>query len=274
LTDSSDYLHVWDYGGQNITWFMSGCNVSVYDVELSYTNGTYNLINHTLSTDNTTSILFLPFVGDYFSTSFASRMVVNLADQLSNNHTDFLIEVARQVSQLGIGLNGGLFMPTQTISDVKMERVFLASQYPINALSMLWAATALYLVLGIGLLTRAASEQGDTLSIELLPKSLTFDFNANPVSTTSTLLLAQQRITEPSAIVAEHFILSTSGGHSNVFAPALSTQNNTMDMFGDEKGEARLGIGFHSGLSPGLDEGLRKKVFRVGLPENGWDRYS
>lgn len=268
LTDGSDYLHVWDYGSENITWFMGGCNISVYDVELSYTNGTYNLIDRTLSAENTATMLFLPFVGDYFLTSFASRMVVNLANQLNNNHTDFLIEVARQVSQLGIGLNAGLFMPTQLISDVKMEKVFLASRYQINALGVLWAATVFYVILGVGLLIRAVNEQGDTLLIEPVSKSSTLDSDAHSASTTSTLLLAQQRVANPSAIVAEHFILSTSGGYQfNALAPALSIQNNVMDIFGDEKGEDRLGIGFHSELSSGINERLRKRVFCVGYQD-------
>lgn len=261
MTDGSDYLHVWDYGGKNITWFMGGCNISVYNVELSYSNGTYDLINRTLSAENTATMLYLPFVGDYFLTSFATCMVVNLANQLNNNHTDFLIEVAHQVSQLGIGLSAGLFMPTQIISDVKMEKVFLASQYQINALSMLWGATVFYVILGIGLLIGAISKQGDTLLTETVSKSSTLDSDAHSASTTSTILLAQQRVANPSAIVAEHFILSTSGGYQfNALAPALSIQSNVMDMFGDEKDEDRLGIGFHSKPSSGHNEQLRKSL--------------
>jgi hypothetical protein len=270
LTDGSDELLTRSYPSSNlnITWFMGGCNISVYDVELSYTNGTYNLTHRTLSSMNTTTMLFLPFVGNYFQTSFLSRMVDNLANQLNNNQTDFLTEVARQVSQLSIGLNAGLFVPTQTTSDVTIERDFLGSRYPINAVSMLWVSTALYLILGVGLLTRAASQQGDILLIEPIAESSTSDTNSHSISTTSTIALAQQRVADPCAIVAEHFILSTSGGQQfNALASALSIQKNAIDMFGDELSEERLGIGFHGGPSPALGEGIRKRIFCVGYQD-------
>jgi hypothetical protein len=270
LTDSSDELLVRIYNGSNfnITWFIGGCNISVYDVELSYTNGTYELTHCTLSPLNTTTLLFFPWVGNYFLTSFLSRMVVNLANQLNNNQTDFLTEVACQVSQLGIGLNAGLFMPTQPNSEVRMERDFLGSRYPINALSMLWVSTVLYLILGVVLLTRAASEQGDILPIEQIAESSRSDSNTHSVSTISTIALAQQRVANLCAIIAEHFILSESGGkQSNALAPALSIQKNPINMFGEDVREERLGIRFQRGQSLTTGEGLRKRIFCVGYQD-------
>lgn len=269
VTDGSDYLIDANKLPIDVIWFMGVCNVSVYDVELSYSNGTYELSNRTLSADNTTTMLFLPFVDDYFSSSFVPLLIPNLVSQVSNNNTDFLTEVARQVSQLGIGLNAGLFEPDQTVSDIKMQKAFLASRYPINALSMLWASTALYLILGVGLLVSAASEKGDVLLVESVTPSSTSDLHAYSSSTTSTLVLAQQRITSPSAIIAEHFILSTSSGiQSSLLAPTLSVQKDAMAMFGDEKGEERLCMGFQSELSPRINEGLRKRVFCVGYQDH------
>ena len=265
LTDGSDGLLVSNYGSsENITWFMGGCNISIYNVELSYTNGTYNLTHRTLSSTNTTTMLFLPFVGNYFTTSFVSRMVVNLGSQLNNYQTDFLTEVARQTSQLGIGLNAGLFSPTETISDVKMERDFLASRYPINAVCVLWTSTALYLIIGVWLLTRAASRQGDILLIEPITKSSRSDTITQSKSMTTTIALAQQRVADPCAIVAEHFVLSASGGRQpNALTPILSIQKKSVNMFGEEECQERLGIGFQNGLSPPLGEGLRKRFFGV-----------
>jgi hypothetical protein len=262
LTDGSDELLVRTYTGSNsnITWFMGGCNISVYDIELSYMNGTYDLTHRTLSPLNTTTMLFLPWVGSYFTTSFVSRMVVNLANQLNNNQTDFLTEVARQVSQLGIGLNAGLFMPTQTTSDVKIERDFLGSRYPINALSMLWASTVLYLILGVVLLTKAASQQGDNLLIEPTAESSRSDTSTHSPSATSTIVLAQQR-------VASYAIVASGEQQSNALAPSLSIQNDAIDMFGDEVCKKRLGIGFQSGQSPTLGEGSRKRIFCVGYQD-------
>jgi hypothetical protein len=189
-------------------------------------------------------------------------MVVNLASQLRNNQTDFLVEVARQISQIGIALNAGLFSPNQMMSNVMIQKNFLESRYPISSLSMLWASVGLYLILGIGLLARVANEKGDTLPI----KSRTTDSNQYSVPTTSTLALAQQWITNPSVIIAEHFVLSASNGNRppNVLAPALSIQKSAMKMFGDEAETARLGIGIQGGLSP---NGLRSRYFRVGYQD-------
>jgi hypothetical protein len=256
------YLDQW----MMLAWFTGACNISVYDVVLSYTNGTYNLTNRTLSGQNTTTLLFTPFIGNYFSSYFSTRMVVNLASQLRNNQTDFLVEVARQISQIGIALNAGLFSPNQMMSNVTIQKNFLASRYPISSLSMLWASAGLYLILGIGLLARVASEKGDTLPIESPLKSRTTDSNQYSVPTTSTLALAQQWITNPSVIIAEHFVLSASNGNRspNVLASALSIQKSAMKMFGDEAETARLGIGIQGGLSP---NGLRSRYFRVGYQD-------
>jgi hypothetical protein len=257
-----------DAPNKNLTWFVGGCNISVYDVKLSYTNGTYSLVNRTLSAGNTTSMLFLPFVGDYFLTSFGPRMIINLAGQLDNTESDFLVEIARQVSQLGIGLNAGLFVPAQTMSDVTMKNSFLVSRYPINALSLLWASVIFYLILGVGLLARAANEQGDTLLIEPVTKPSTSDTNTHSVSMTSTLALAQQWVTNPSTIVAEYLTLSTSTRkQSDVLAPALSIQKHAIKVFEDidETYTDRLGIGIHCGPSLRVSEGLRRRDFGVGL---------
>jgi hypothetical protein len=256
------YLDQW----MMLAWFTGACNISVYDVVLSYTNGTYNLTNRTLSGQNTTTLLFTPFIGNYFSSYFSTRMVVNLASQLRNNQTDFLVEVARQISQIGIALNAGLFSPNQMMSNVTIQKNFLASRYPISSLSMLWASVGLYLILSIWLLVRVANEKGDTLPIESPLKSRTTDSNQYSVPTTSTLALAQQWITNPSVIIAEHFVLSASNGNRspNVLAPALSIQKSAMKMFGDEAETARLGIGIQGGLSP---NGLRSRYFRVGYQD-------
>lgn len=263
VTDGSEYFWNSSTFPTEVIWFAGACNVSVYDVELSYSNGSYSLLSRTLSAENTSTMLFLPFVGDYFQNSFAPLIVPNLVSQISNNNTDFLVQVAWQVSELGIGLNAGLFVPTQTISDVNMEKTFLASRYPIYALSLLWASTASYLILGIGVLVRSAGETGAIEPVAEL-STLASKSNAYSMPTASTLVLAHQRIVSPAAIVAEHFILSKSDGYrSDIPTPTLSTQKDVMDMFGDERGEGRLGIGFWVGLSPEVNDGLRKRVFGV-----------
>jgi len=246
------------------------CNISVYDVALSYTNGTYNLTNRTLSMQNTTTMLFLPFSNPYFSELFAPRLVLNLESTSGTANSDSNgLQFRIQISQLGIGLNGGLFMPTQTSSDITMQRAFLASRYPVNALSLLWTSTALYVILGVGLLAHAANEQGEHLQIEPAAKSLTSDSGAHLVSTTSTLALTQRWVASPSAIITEHFIQSTSVRHKsnlNVPTQTLSVQQTAADMFGDESDTDRLGIGFQN---PGQGEGLnRRGKFHVGYQDH------
>src|ERR1700689_4620495 len=124
---------------------------------------------------------------------------------------------------------------------------------------MLWASAGLYFILGIWLLARAANEKGDTLPIESPLKSRTTDSNQHSVPTTSTLALAQHWITNPSAIIAEHFVLSAPNGNRspNVLASSASSiQKSVMKMFGDETETGRLGIGIQDSLSY---DGLRSR---------------
>ena len=199
-------------------------------------------------------------------TYFSSQMVVNLASQLRNNHTDFLVGVARQISQLGIALNAGLFFSNQMVSNVTIQRDFLASRYPLSSLSILWASAGLYLILGIGLLARAANEKGDTLPIKSPPKSRTTDSDQHSAPMTSTLALAQQWITNPSTIIAEHLVLSAPNGNRspNVLASASSIQKSAIKMFGDKTETGRLGIWIQGGLS---HDGLKSRIFRVGYQD-------
>ena len=249
---------------EEVRLYTGVCNISIYKVALSYKNGTYSLTNRTLVTQNTTTSLFSPFVAlplgapNIFLVS--TRMVANLQSQLNKNLTDFLVEIARQVSQLGMAFNAASLIPAQATSDVMVEKDFLASRYPLNALSMLWISTVLYLILGIGLLVRVANIQGDSVTIEPLMKSSTLNSNKYSALMTSTLALAQRWVTTPSAIIAEHFILSPSDGNRsfNILAPTLSIQKSTIDMFGDELQTNRLGIG------------LRHRGFFVGYQEQ-WD---
>jgi hypothetical protein len=266
-TDGSDYFILgnnadYDFG---ITWFIGGCNMSVYDIELTYMNGTYALASRSLADENTTTMFLFPFIGTYFNSYFGPRMVVNLGSQLNNNNTDFLVEVAYQASQLNMGLSAGMFTPTAAVSNVTMEKIVIASSYPLNALSMLWVATALYLALGFGLLITSLREQGDILSTDHLAISAS-DSLSVPTSTLSTLVLAQQRMVTPFALVAEHFVLPGHGGnHPDGLAPALSIQGNVMDMFLEAKDEERLGIGYKTRLSPETnEERMGNGIFSVG----------
>jgi hypothetical protein len=248
-----------------MTAWSGACNISVYDVTLSYKSGTYSLTNRTISSQNTTTTLFMPFSqpriegGNYFESYFFPRLVLNLAPQLNNIDANFLVEVARQISQLGMALDAGVVKPTQTLSDVTMTKEFLATRYPMNALLMLWASTVFYLILGVGLLARAAYEQEDTSSIEPLVKSSTLDSTEDSPPTTSVLALAQQWVTSPSAIIAQHFVLDETRS-SNTIVATVQNQKNVIDMFGDETGTDRLGIGFRNGR---LNNGLRCRHFCI-----------
>ena len=260
-TSDSDYFfsEFDEFNDEFITWFTGACNISIYDIELSYAHGTYNLANRTLSDQDTTTMFFLPFLDEYFLQSFGPRMVINLGSQINNTHTDFLVEVARQTSQLAIGLNAGILIPTPAVSNVIMEDTFIASRYPFNALIMLWAATSLYLSCGVMLVIRCI---GDVFATD-------YQINSSPsISPTfipSTLVLAQQRMIKPLAIVAEHFVLSgPRGSDYDGLSPALSVKAEVMDMFQEGKDEDRLGIGFENNFhSEGNEERIGDRIFGI-----------
>jgi hypothetical protein len=238
----------------------AACNISVYDVALSYTNGTYNLTNRTLSAQNRTMMLFLPFVNPYFTNFFVFRLVINPPNTTAGTANDWIWgQLSHQISQWGIGLNVGLFMPTQTMSDIAMQKAFLGSRYQINTLSLLWASAGFYLIVSVGLLARAANKQGELLPIVSITQPSTSDSNTQSVSIISMLALAQRWVASPFAIIAEHFVPSTLARSQSDFAPTLSTQKDTIDTFGDDTGTDRLGIGFQDDLSLRLSEGLRRR---------------
>lgn len=65
---------------------------------------------------------------------------------------------------MNIGFNAGSFTHlTRPRQMTKCRKISVASQYPINVLSILWASTAFYLILDAGLLVKATGTKGDTL---------------------------------------------------------------------------------------------------------------
>lgn len=158
----------------------------------------------------------------------------------------------------------GVFNPAPAMN-LSIESPFIASSYPLAALYLLWGATALYVLLGVVLLVLAGSQQGDEVRVQ---------GRANKMETTSTLALAHRRLVDPTAIVAEHFVLS--GDHSKGNARGeldeadlelLSVQDDAVEMFAEVRGRAqgRLRVGFDGGHAGGTAEqaGLRRRIFRV-----------
>ncbi|KAG9007793.1 hypothetical protein FRB93_007184 [Tulasnella sp. JGI-2019a] len=253
--------------GVSIAYYLGTCNVSVYDVRLSYSNDTYTLLSRTLADQNTTVAMFGPFVTDYFYPYFLPTLVVNLKALITNDSSgaSFPMEVARQVSQLALAYGSAMFTGLAA-QDGMVTKSYIASRYPIAALGLLWASALVYVCYGLVLLFKAMTATGDEVIIPTDDKKETV---------ISTLELAHARLVNPIAVVAERFLTSDaeaaqrSGGNGDVERLAdiadLSVQKDPLDMFaeGRDGGNGRLGVGFSSAVGGDGQSAVQKRVFRV-----------
>ncbi|KAG9007794.1 hypothetical protein FRB93_007185 [Tulasnella sp. JGI-2019a] len=256
--------------GASIAYYLGTCNVSVYDVHLSYSNDTYTLLSRTLADQNTTVAMFGPFVTDYFYPYFLPTLVVNLKALITSDSsgTNFPMEVARQVSQLALAYGSAMFTGLAA-QDGTVTKTYIASRYPLVALGLLWASALVYILYGLVLLFRAMAATGDEVIIP------TTD-DKKKETTISTLELAHARLVNPVAVVAERFLISDvevaqcrSGGDGNVERLAdvadLSVRRDPLDMFaeGRDGANGRLGVGFSSAVGGDGQLAIQKRIFRV-----------
>lgn len=259
--NTQDFHSMQFHSSDTYQYYVGACSVSVYDVFLSFTNGTYTITNQTLSDQNTTTLLWGSFEYDYTTNFLLPRLMVNI--QAAINQSDFTDILAKQVSQLGIAYVAGV-LSTSPATHLLIEEPFIASAYPYAALYLLWGSSLLYVLMGIVLLVIAGTQQG--LEVRVV-QGVDAGGKARKPEMTSTLSLTHQRLLNPMAIVAEHFVLSSAGNGGEMDAAAadvLSVKEDAMQMFNEAKGPAqgRLHVGFSENTEEG-DSGLRHRIFRV-----------
>ncbi|KAG8877607.1 hypothetical protein FRB98_006617 [Tulasnella sp. 332] len=248
-----------------IAFYIGSCNISVYDVQLSFSNNAYALVNRTLADQDTTVAMFGPFVSDYFYESLLSGLIVHLKPVVSDDSssTTFPAAVAGQISQMGLAYSSAMF-ESLGAQDGTLTQSYIASRYPLAPLGLLWASAALYVLYSSLLLARAVVAKGDEVVT-----SGTTDEGKTTTKTISALELAQVRLINPIALVADRFNESDAHAaqrigdaeHSEDMA-SLSVKTDPLDMFADGGEKRRLGVGFSSAID-GTEQSAQRRVFRV-----------
>ena len=235
-------------GTLEYSFYAGICIISIYEAELAYSNGSYTILNQRLADANTTTWLSAPFL----QASSRIWLQFDATDTLANylRAPDFSATVSAVLSHQGISYSAGLLKLLPT--DVSSVVPFIGSRYPISSLAFLWTSAGLYVVLSLVLILNAVVLTGDVVFIQ---KS---NEESNEAKSTSTLHLAHQRLSNPIAIVAEHFVLSDGSKHRPEGAPngaTLSVQVDATAMF-PERSDAhrRLRVGFVGDDDDGLKE--------------------
>ncbi|KAF9017728.1 hypothetical protein BDZ89DRAFT_1044955 [Hymenopellis radicata] len=211
-------------------YFIGSCQLSMYEVNVTETDGRYSLTGDPRLTDfNTTSALLAAY-----QTTLTPEMVTYLHSQLETSidlpSEDFVQLLARNISASSIGYASPLMQRTESYS-ADTVLVQTASRYPLPALATFLTCLYLYGLLSLGFSlwvgTSRSSELGGTGVTELE--------------------VAQRFLTNSAAIVAQHFSDDEKSGTST-------------DFFNEKEKESaeRLDIG---SLSRGTI-GLRRSRYR------------
>ncbi len=221
------------------------CKIHIYDVSLAYVDGSYTIQSQQLANENTTNWLVMPFVQEFSNYWTIPKLLNNLKHHV--NDTDFSDVVEAQVRQVGLAYSAGTLkrVPTEATTLIP----FIGNRYPFPVLGFLWGSAALYIVVAVVLLLNAAFLTGD-----IVPTQNVDSEQSDEMRTTSTLYLAHQRLSNPIAVIAEHFILSTkSSRHAQDQAP-YPIQDDAMAMFPDSRTstQPRARLGFVSEDDDGL----------------------
>ncbi len=220
------------------SFYSGNCKVHIYDVTLAYSDGAYAIQSQQLADESTRSWLFAPFVEQFGTYWLLPKLALNIFHHV--NDTNFSAALSGQISTLGLAYSAGTLKPVTT--DVAFVVPFTGGRYPVSALAFLWTSAVLYILVSIALLLDAVALTGDEI---LIRKS---DEDSNVENVTSTLDLAYQRLANPLAVVAEHFVLSPGNERhhgADLDAAALSVQGGPMAMFPNENPDTtRLRMGF------------------------------
>ncbi|KAI0033117.1 hypothetical protein K488DRAFT_85200 [Vararia minispora EC-137] len=232
-------------GGDPLTFFIAECEVAVYDVLVSYnaSNGTSSLglSSTSLSDFNTTSTLlaaldpsyqniFYPSLTDALLNSVSTLPVDAFIDILSRNLSATMLSMAAPLLESDKAKSG------ENVTPLSLSRYPLAPLFTMATLLTLYALLAL--TLSAAPLVLSASE--------VVPGE--YDASVRRGAHATAVELAQRRLFEPMAVVADRFAVqypseSTSSSDGRASAVKLEDIPDTM----------RVGVGFYS--YPGVDNG-------------------
>ncbi|PBK70410.1 hypothetical protein ARMSODRAFT_111194 [Armillaria solidipes] len=241
-------------------WYTSTCNMTAYNVSLSYSalngNNTYASTSRLPSNFNTTSALFAAF-DPVYQTNLVDYLKYTLRTSFTFSTETFNIALSQNLSYAAMGFASPLFERDVSTGG---NSVFLrsASRYPLAPLSAVLAILYTYALLALVI----------TVSCVMLSsREITVTKNGVNEHRVTAIELVQLRLTNPLASIAERFV--------DPARPELLLESSAVDMFHEHPHAEKLGVVMAD--DEGDDgEGIvrRRRTFRVESVEQRLTRLS
>ncbi|KAK0213707.1 hypothetical protein IW262DRAFT_1411075 [Armillaria fumosa] len=241
--------------------YMSTCNVTAYNVSLSYStldgNNRYAFASPpVLSNFNTTTALFTAF-NPFYQTNILDYLIYTLKSSSTLSTEAFNTVLSRNMSYAAMGIASPLFeRDVSTSGNAIVMRS--ASRYPFAPLSAVLAIlyTYAFLVLAV-----------TVSSVMLSSREVIVTKNGGKEHRITAIELVQLRLTNPLASIAERF--------SDPARPELLLESSAVDMFHEHPDAEKLGVVMVD--DEGEDgEGIvrRRRTFRIESVERRLTRLS
>ncbi|PBK87301.1 hypothetical protein ARMGADRAFT_464089 [Armillaria gallica] len=209
-------------------WYMSTCNMTAYNVSLSYStldgNNSYTFADlPVLSNFDTTSALFAALDSAY-QTNLVDYLKTNLRTSLALPTETFNTVLSRNMSYAAMGFASPLFERDNSTSGSSIL-LRSASRYPLAHLSTVLAILYTYALLA--LLVTASS-------VTLSSREIIVTKDGGKEHRVTAIELVQLRLTNALASIAERFV--------DPARPELLLETSAVDMFHEHPHAERLGV--------------------------------
>ncbi|KZP19246.1 hypothetical protein FIBSPDRAFT_1025387 [Athelia psychrophila] len=236
----------------NSTFLIVACNFTVYNIFLHYTNGSYTLVNKTITPGAAAAYATYPLYIDSWL-DIEGSMTMNetfpiiprlLGDLVGMNPpaADFAAKFSPVIARLVLALSAGVLQSTPATQVMKDG---IVTRYPFIPLAIYLLFVYLYALLALGIFVWAASAahpSAGPMSANKRArdyKQLASDFGSatggeSPGQTRELAKKAQWHISQPSSLVAALF----GGGREE-------EEGSDIDACGEHMNEKKLAVGLH-----------------------------
>ncbi|KAK0213717.1 hypothetical protein IW262DRAFT_1467068 [Armillaria fumosa] len=240
----------YDLGYGPLYGYVSTCNVTAYNVSLSYStldgsNGYAFASPPALSDFNTTTALFTAF-GSLYTTNLVEYLIYTLKTSSTLSADAFSTVLSRSMSYAAMAIASPLFE-----RDVSTDGIYItlrsASRYPLAPLAAVLAILYTYAFLALAITVS---------SVMVLSREIVVRKSCGKEHRITAIELVQLRLTNPLASIAERFV--------DPVQPELLLESSAVDMFHEYPHAEKLGVVMVDDHGED-DEGIvrRRRTFRV-----------
>ncbi|KAK0471927.1 hypothetical protein IW261DRAFT_1611843 [Armillaria novae-zelandiae] len=214
--------------GPELYGYVSTCNVTAYNVSLSYStlggNNEYAFASPPILSDfNTTSALFTAF-DRFYQTNLVDFLIYTLKSSSILSMEAFNTALSRNMSYAAMAIISPLFERDKSIGGNSIV-LTSASRYPLAPLTAVLAILYTYAFLTLAITVS---------SVMLSSREVIVTKNNGKEHRTTTIELVQLRLTNPLASIAERF--------SDPARPEFLLETSAVDMFHEHPHVEKLGV--------------------------------